>query len=113
VPASRLAALFGRGRKPQPQAPVPPQEPGASLQLPSGWRLTAEDTTPQYQATVFLPRSEPTPQQPPQPMRPSLLAQPGHAHTTSGIRPCFQCALPLSSTARFCRRCGTPQQPSA
>jgi hypothetical protein len=107
VPASRLAALFGRGRKPEP-AP-PPAAPGA---LPSGWRITAEDTTPPFQSAAFLPQQQaPAPQA--QPQRPSLLAQPGHAHTTPGIRPCFSCSLPLSSNARFCRRCGTPQSPTA
>jgi hypothetical protein len=25
------------------------------------------------------------------------------------IKPCGECALPLSARARFCRRCGTPQ----
>jgi hypothetical protein len=79
--------------------------------LPSGWRITAEDTTPQYQSAAFLPPSQAA--APAQPQRPSLLAQPGHGHTTPGIRPCFQCNLPLSSNARFCRRCGTQQQPSA
>ncbi len=29
-----------------------------------------------------------------------------------GVQPCINCGLSLSSTARFCRRCGTPQAPA-
>ena len=31
------------------------------------------------------------------------------AHTGSGIQACQSCSLPLSATARFCRRCGSRQ----
>jgi len=31
------------------------------------------------------------------------------AHTGSGIQACQACSLPLSATARFCRRCGSRQ----
>jgi len=31
------------------------------------------------------------------------------AARASGVQPCVSCGLSLSSTARFCRRCGTPQ----
>jgi hypothetical protein len=27
----------------------------------------------------------------------------------TGVQPCVSCGLSLSATARFCRRCGTPQ----
>jgi hypothetical protein len=27
----------------------------------------------------------------------------------TGIQPCSNCGLSLSATARFCRRCGSPQ----
>jgi hypothetical protein len=35
------------------------------------------------------------------------------AITQVGVRTCGQCELSLSATARFCRRCGTPQTQSA
>jgi hypothetical protein len=31
----------------------------------------------------------------------------------ASLRPCGSCGLTVSSTARFCRRCGTPQTLSA
>jgi ribosomal protein L40E len=31
------------------------------------------------------------------------------AGTAAGIQACLSCGLPLSATARFCRRCGTRQ----
>jgi hypothetical protein len=34
---------------------------------------------------------------------------PGRQSARSGIQPCISCGLSLSATARFCRRCGTPQ----
>ena len=33
----------------------------------------------------------------------------GRPVATGGIQPCVSCGLSLSATARFCRRCGTPQ----
>jgi hypothetical protein len=35
------------------------------------------------------------------------------AVTPIGVRSCGQCELSISATARFCRRCGTPQAQSA
>jgi hypothetical protein len=111
APASRLAALFGRGRKPAPE----PAPASAEPRLASGWRVTAPDDTvwPPH-APVYVP---PAPPNPMAQSRPSLLGprpSTGQAGSSpSGIRPCYQCALPLSASARFCRRCGTPQQPGA
>jgi hypothetical protein len=34
---------------------------------------------------------------------------PGRPAATGGVQPCVSCGLSLSATARFCRRCGTPQ----
>jgi hypothetical protein len=113
APASRLAALFGRGRK---QAEEPTAVIAPEPRLASGWRVTAPDETvwPPH-APVYAPPAAPKPQA--AQSRPSLLGpRPGSGHAAgapSGIRPCYQCALPLSATARFCRRCGTPQQPGA
>ena len=33
----------------------------------------------------------------------------GQPVATGGVQPCVSCGLSLSATARFCRRCGTPQ----
>ncbi len=33
----------------------------------------------------------------------------GRPVATGGVQPCVSCGLSLSATARFCRRCGTPQ----
>ena len=33
----------------------------------------------------------------------------GRPLATGGVQPCVSCGLSLSATARFCRRCGTPQ----
>ena len=34
---------------------------------------------------------------------------PAPGRSPTGIRPCLSCGLSLSASARFCRRCGTPQ----
>ena len=39
-----------------------------------------------------------------------VVATPGNPARTAGVvQPCVSCGLSLSATARFCRRCGTPQ----
>lgn len=38
-----------------------------------------------------------------------VMAPVGETAPTAGIQPCSNCGLSLSSTARFCRRCGTRQ----
>ena len=107
---------------PTPPPPVAPH-PGEAHFAP-GWQLTAPE-----EPSVVWPPHAPVYQPPPEPARASLLraAQPGQQlpqqpdgalfagalhpqHTVSGIRPCYQCALPLSASARFCRRCGALQQ---
>jgi ribosomal protein L40E len=37
------------------------------------------------------------------------VASPPSANKQAGVQPCVNCGLSLSATARFCRRCGTPQ----
>jgi hypothetical protein len=37
-------------------------------------------------------------------------AEKAGGHAASGIRPCYNCSLPVSASARFCRRCGSAQQ---
>jgi hypothetical protein len=120
APASRLAALFGRGRR-----PVGDEQPSAAPEprLASGWQVTAPDDQVVWppRAPVYEPPDHLHQAAGQAPSRPSLLGRANlaagssgaHGGVPSGIRPCFQCALPLSATARFCRRCGTPQQPGA
>jgi zinc ribbon protein len=40
-----------------------------------------------------------------------VLARPaaGPVAPVASVQPCSSCGLSLSATARFCRRCGTPQ----
>jgi hypothetical protein len=101
---------------PAPQAaqPAPPVE----AKLGAGWRITAPDEP----STRWMPHATPNASTAPrQPQAPFVNAQAngwggptaaGQAtgHAASGIRPCYKCALPLSATARFCRRCGSAQQ---
>jgi hypothetical protein len=121
--------------QPEPAMPIaaaqPPVAPPAPIQMPPvieparpveprlspGWRMTAPDepsavwpphapvyrppTTTQPQASLIHPQMNGGNQ-------PAAAGNGGHA--ASGIRPCYQCALPLSASARFCRRCGTAQQ---
>ena len=39
--------------------------------------------------------------------------RPAAGATAGGVQPCVSCGLSLSATARFCRRCGTPQAADA
>ncbi len=38
-----------------------------------------------------------------------VVTPPTPAKAVGGVQPCVSCGLSLSATARFCRRCGTPQ----
>jgi ribosomal protein L40E len=67
----------------------------------------------------------PEPEWPSAPQWPAPIAGKGRDHTAdavwaestrdllnkteTGVSACFNCGLPLSATARFCRRCGTSQ----
>ncbi|HEX8938916.1 MAG TPA: hypothetical protein VF763_02035 [Candidatus Limnocylindrales bacterium] len=93
--ADRIAAPW---EMPTPPAgwPLPPQSPAAPSSGPQ-W------PAPQAASTPAAPA-------PPRPgdiwdaSSRDVLGRPG-----SGVQACVSCGLPLSATARFCRRCGTRQ----
>jgi len=114
-------------REPEPMVAVGPEPTArpAPTALPAPWSITAPDGDPPT-PTVWPPMapvyraSPPSPPAAAQAQRPiaSLLARtlggsrgiaPGVPATTSSVRPCDSCGLPLSAQARFCRRCGTAQ----
>jgi hypothetical protein len=108
---------------PRPATAPPPVPPPA--QPAAAWQITApeSDVRPaQWPPLGPVFRPQPAPPQPaPHPSviarRPSqggLLARGratagGALPMPNGVRPCVNCELPLSATARFCRRCGRPQ----
>ncbi len=110
-------------------APAPPAtEAGVVAHPPPDrvetpvWQIVAPDTTPQAEPTGRSPVAWPaltarpaaSPSFAPPPPAAAdvvwaassrdVLNRPG-----SGVQACVSCGLPLSATARFCRRCGTRQ----
>lgn len=138
-PSAALPPSAGPPAAPQPQPPVAPP-PAASL--PSPETRPPEATRPEIPAAppgaptdrVSQPLWPPphpaaTPAPPPAWPPPHVAAPPaGHALAaeavwressrdvlaprTGSVQACIACGLPLSATARFCRRCGSPQQPA-
>ena len=119
APASTPSAV------PAPAAPPPAVAP--PIATASAWQLTAPAPDTEARSTtawpplgpVFRPAPSPAPATP----HPSVIAQ-GTApqgvlgrgqqaaaptQLPRGVRPCVSCELPLSASARFCRRCGRPQ----
>ena len=111
-----------------PQYSVPPPPPQAAPQAPA-WRMVAPESQP-LGAGAPSPNGRydgppPEPQWPTAPAWPAPLARTSRtrgaeavwAESTrdllnrpdTGVSACFNCGLPLSATARFCRRCGTSQ----
>jgi hypothetical protein len=104
-----------------PPAPVVPPQPAVA------WQITApapETETKPAQWPPLGPVFRPQPAAPQPAPHPSVLArrpasnglltrgqapQAGPQSMPNGVRPCVNCELPLSATARFCRRCGRPQ----
>lgn len=133
-PEPEPAATPGPVAKPEPEptpatrAPAPawtivaPDAPTDAPSLPPAWPPRA----PVYEPPAKAPSPQvPTPGQPTQPAWPSLppaafsvpaaqavweesslgvINRPG-----SGVQACVSCGLPLSASARFCRRCGSRQ----
>jgi hypothetical protein len=91
---------------PPPTASTPPAEP-ASRPAPAA----STDRPP-------IPAPERTPLRAPQwPRRPAgasavwaTSSRDVLGRSASGVQACVACGLPLSATARFCRRCGAPQE---
>jgi hypothetical protein len=90
-----------------PEAPVPPTPSGSPVPAPADtpppqWPMPAAAAEPQWpirpaavapvQADLWAASSQ------------DVLNRPG-----SGVQACVTCGLPLSATARFCRRCGSQQ----
>ena len=105
--------------EPEPTARPAPTSLPAHTALPAPWSITAPDGDPPT-PTVWPPMapvyraSPPSPPAAAQAQRPiaSLLARTlggsrgiaaGVPATTSSVRPCGSCGLPLSAQARFCR----------
>jgi hypothetical protein len=92
--AAAAAPAVPRAPSPEPQWPTQPEWPsqrpasrvplgGPSATLESLWAESAREVAAPTPATAARP--------------------------TTGVQPCVSCGLSLSATARFCRRCGTPQ----
>jgi hypothetical protein len=106
-----------------PQYAAPPPAPPPA----SSWRMVAPETPPLGTGAPGRPYDgpQPEPQWPTAPAWPAPLARTSRtrgaeavwAESTrdllnrpdTGVSACFNCGLPLSATARFCRRCGTSQ----
>lgn len=109
---------------PPPAAPawtmVAPEAPSAEP------RPAWPPRSPIYQPPAAPPRPSPSPAAPvpswPRPAAPALHAVPPAPsiweessvgvvnRPGSGVQACFSCGLPLSASARFCRRCGSRQE---
>ena len=126
-PYSSPPAPYPQFAPPQYAAPAPP--PPAPAQAPS-WRMVAPESQP-LGAGAPSPNGRVYDGPPPEPQWPTAPAWPAPLARTSrtrgaeavwaestrdllnrpdtGVSACFNCGLPLSATARFCRRCGTSQ----
>jgi hypothetical protein len=119
---------------PQPQNPAPPQQyapPQPQYAPPPppapSWRMVAPESPFLAPApgnghigTAPSPSNASEPEWPTTPSWPAPLARGAEAvwaestrdllsRPEAGVSACFNCGLPLSATARFCRRCGTNQ----
>jgi ribosomal protein L40E len=84
-----------------PQAPSAPSRdwPTPATTPPPQWPMPAATAEPQWPA----PRAGTTPDVW------AASSQEVTSRAGSGIQACLSCGLPLSASARFCRRCGTQQ----
>ncbi|HEY8167558.1 MAG TPA: hypothetical protein VIF84_02475 [Candidatus Limnocylindrales bacterium] len=131
-----VAAAAEASPTPEPAAPVEPPPP--TPRLVPGWTMVAPDApaespaeapawpprSPVYQPPAATPPAAPA-SPPGQPEWPTVapaafaVAAPQSVWEESslsvinrpgaGVQACVSCGLPLSATARFCRRCGTRQ----
>jgi hypothetical protein len=104
--------------QPQYPAPAPPPAPSWRMVAPESPYLAPAPGGPAHSAPV--PAAGAEPQWPTTPSWPAPLARGAEAvwaestrdllsRPEAGVSACFNCGLPLSATARFCRRCGTSQ----
>jgi ribosomal protein L40E len=120
-PRERIAAERQPIFRPQePAAAAPPVEPPAlsPVEQPAAWPpLGASFPAPAPRVTVWpAPVTPPPPpailssQSAPAPVVAAMWAQSAQEVLNHGsVRVCHHCGLPVSTHARFCRRCGTSQ----
>jgi ribosomal protein L40E len=121
-----------------PTAPEAPLAPPPPPRVAPAWTIVAPDVATEHPAPAWPPRSPvyhpptapPRPEETPaihvpswpRPAAPVAQASPPAAtvweessvgvvnRPGSGVQACFSCGLPLSASARFCRRCGSRQE---
>lgn len=130
LPAAAEATAESTADEPAGEAAATPVELAATpvdrIETPV-WRIVAPDTAPEAgPATPPAPVAWPSPPAPPAspPAAAAAFASPPPVAADalwaassrdvlnrpgSGVQACVSCGLPLSATARFCRRCGTRQ----
>ena len=137
TPAARPAVsdrapvpLVAPGEPSRPAAAEPVAETPAAAEAPAPAVVAAAPApTDQVAQPVWSPAPRPAPPAAPTWLPPNLAARSaGHAlgadavwaessrdllaPRSGGVQACVACGLPLSATARFCRRCGSPQDRS-
>ena len=103
-----------------PAAPTPVEQPPASPAAPPTW-----PTGPRWPTSFPARTAAPTPEPAVDPLAAimartstdamwaassqDVLRPLANVQATAAVQPCTNCGISLSATARFCRRCGTPQ----
>ncbi len=128
------AAMPEPEAEPEPPRPLPPPvapAPAWTIMAPDAGETPSAPPAWPPRAPVYQPPnqvSDAPPAQPGQPAQPAWPSMPPAAFTVpaaqavweesslsvisrpgSGVQACVSCGLPLSATARFCRRCGSRQ----
>jgi hypothetical protein len=89
----------------QPEWPSQPQWPSARAATPRGSSILGRPVVPTGGIDALWAASSKDVLAPPMAQAPTPLGQ----QVPAAAQPCVNCGLSLSSTARFCRRCGTAQ----
>ena len=137
-PAQELPVAASTGKPPAPIEPIPtaigkplpasvvdgpltwPVPDIAAAAFEQHWPDVPAPRAPAAPSAPVQPAPAPVQQAPQQAARDNILRRPG-ANLPSvsapppvlAARACPSCGLSLSASARFCRRCGTPQQVDA
>jgi ribosomal protein L40E len=112
VPAVSADRWAATARPPEPDAPRKPADLPASWQpLGAIWPAPKSPEVPwQGPDPSSLPAAVVAAQQVARPTGPAIWADSSQEVMSRGnVRACHHCALPVSTHARFCRRCGTQQ----
>ena len=91
-----------------PEWPSQPQWPSARAAAPRGNTILGRPVVPTGGIDALWAASSRDVLAPPLASAPTPLGQ----QVPAAAQPCVNCGLSLSSTARFCRRCGTAQTPA-